>query len=185
MLTRAEKIYLAMTLGFLAAGWGIKTWRRASVRIGPMADPATLALDSLRVADSLRGADSLRLADSPRDVGPTRSADASPSADSLPAAGSLVPPVEPASDPVKDRSTERPRASHAGRAPKAAATGPVNVNRAEAAELMHVKGIGEKTASAIVAYRRANGPFKDVRDLLRIKGIGEKKLEKLAPHLIL
>jgi competence protein ComEA len=50
---------------------------------------------------------------------------------------------------------------------------------------MRIKGVGEKTAAAILAYRRAHGPFRDVRELLQIKGIGEKKLEKLRPHIIL
>jgi competence protein ComEA len=50
---------------------------------------------------------------------------------------------------------------------------------------MRIKGVGEKTAAAILAYRRAHGPFRDVRELLRIKGIGEKKLEKLRPYIIL
>lgn len=172
MLTRAEKIYLAMTLGFLAAGSGIRIWRKASVRIGPVADAATLTLDSLRSADSLRAVDS------------TRSADATPAPDTASPA-MAVPSLEHAPVPVNDPSIKHGRPPRAARASIDDATGPVNLNRAEAPELMRVKGIGGKTAEAIIAYRRANGPFKDVRDLLQIKGIGEKKLEKLAPHLIL
>jgi len=55
----------------------------------------------------------------------------------------------------------------------------VNLNTASAAQLQEVKGIGVKTAAAIVAYREAHGAFKSVDDLTHVKGIGEKKLSKL------
>ncbi|MBF4694887.1 helix-hairpin-helix domain-containing protein [Fusibacter sp. Q10-2] len=46
-------------------------------------------------------------------------------------------------------------------------------------ELMHFKGIGEKTAQAIIDYRELHGEFTDFKALLSVKGIGEKKLEQL------
>lgn len=46
-------------------------------------------------------------------------------------------------------------------------------------ELMHFKGIGEKTAQAIIEYREQYGGFTDFKALLLVKGIGEKKLEQL------
>ena len=69
-------------------------------------------------------------------------------------------------------------------APAAAATpssaaGRVNLNRASAAELTVLNGIGEATAAKIVADREANGPFATVDDLMRVPGIGEKKLAAL------
>ncbi|MCX7827833.1 MAG: helix-hairpin-helix domain-containing protein [Thermanaerothrix sp.] len=57
----------------------------------------------------------------------------------------------------------------------------VNVNRAGLEELKALPGVGDKTAQAILDYRAANGPFRDVKDLLKVKGIGPKKLEKMAP----
>jgi competence protein ComEA len=48
-------------------------------------------------------------------------------------------------------------------------------------ELKSLPGVGDKTAQAILDYRAANGPFRDVKDLLKVKGIGPKKLEKMAP----
>jgi len=46
-------------------------------------------------------------------------------------------------------------------------------------QLQRFKGIGVKTAEAIVAYRECNGPFKTFEELTAVKGIGEKKLNQL------
>jgi len=59
----------------------------------------------------------------------------------------------------------------------------VNINNATIEELQAVKGIGPKTAAAIVAYRDAHGAFKHVDDLENVKGSGEKKLEKIENKL--
>jgi competence protein ComEA len=69
--------------------------------------------------------------------------------------------------------------------PLYAAQGVINVNTATKEELMMLPGIGEKTASAIVAYRKVNGPFKTIDDMTKIKGISKKKLDKLRPSLVL
>ena len=56
---------------------------------------------------------------------------------------------------------------------------PVNINRASAARIAAaMKGVGLKTASAIVAYRQANGPFKSIDELAEVKGIGMATLSK-------
>jgi len=59
----------------------------------------------------------------------------------------------------------------------------VDVNTATVEQLQQVKGIGAKTAAAIVAYRKAHGPFASLDDLTGVKGIGKKKLEKLRDSL--
>lgn len=60
-----------------------------------------------------------------------------------------------------------------------ALAGPVNVNTADAATLStELKGVGDKTAAAIVAYREANGPFETIDDLKRVKGVGDAIIEK-------
>ena len=56
--------------------------------------------------------------------------------------------------------------------------GKINLNKATAAELSQLKGIGMKYAERIVEYRDKNGPFKNVEDLLNVQGIGQKILEK-------
>ena len=61
----------------------------------------------------------------------------------------------------------------------AAATGKVDLNRATAADLDTLPGIGPATAQKIVDDRTANGPFKTVEDLMRVSGIGEKKFDAL------
>lgn len=53
-----------------------------------------------------------------------------------------------------------------------AAAETININTAGKAELMAVRGIGEKRAEAIIAYREQHGPFKSVDDLANVQGIG-------------
>ena len=62
-------------------------------------------------------------------------------------------------------------------------SGPVDLNRATAAELQDVPGIGPAIAARIVAYREENGPFRQVDELVRVKGLGEKTVARIAPHV--
>ena len=50
----------------------------------------------------------------------------------------------------------------------------VDVNTAGEKELATLKGVGEKKAKAIVAYRKSHGCFKSVDDFKSVKGIGPK-----------
>lgn len=59
------------------------------------------------------------------------------------------------------------------------ATGKVDLNRATAAELDALPGVGPSTAQKIVDDRAANGPFRKVEDLMRVSGIGRKKFDAL------
>lgn len=71
-------------------------------------------------------------------------------------------------------------AAGAGASSGSAAGGRVNINRATAAELDTLPGVGPSTAEKIVADREANGPFATTEDLKRVSGIGDKKYEELA-----
>jgi competence protein ComEA len=59
----------------------------------------------------------------------------------------------------------------------------VNINTADEAGLMAIKGIGKSKAKAIIEYREKNGPFKSLDELTKIKGIKEKSLQKLKDQL--
>lgn len=55
----------------------------------------------------------------------------------------------------------------------------VNLNTADAKSLTTLKGIGDKRAEAIVAYRKQHGAFKTMDDLMGVKGMTKKRLTKL------
>lgn len=57
--------------------------------------------------------------------------------------------------------------------------GPLDLNRATAAELEKLPGIGPTLAARIVNWRETHGPFRSVEDLLSVPGIGPKTLENL------
>ena len=54
----------------------------------------------------------------------------------------------------------------------------VDINSADSQTLADaLQGVGESKAQAIVAYRKANGPFRSAEELTQVKGIGERILE--------
>ncbi len=59
----------------------------------------------------------------------------------------------------------------------------VDLNRATAAQLQYLSGIGPKMATRIIDYRRAKGPFASVEDLVQVRGIGAVTLKKIRPLL--
>ncbi len=62
-------------------------------------------------------------------------------------------------------------------------TGPIDLNRASAGQLMRLPGIGPKIARRIVDDRNRRGPFTSVDELTRVKGIGQKTLERLGSKI--
>lgn len=76
------------------------------------------------------------------------------------------------------------RASPSARAERgraAPAGGPVDVNRATAAQLESLPGIGPALAARILAHRERNGPFRSPEELGEVPGIGAAKLQRLRP----
>jgi competence protein ComEA len=61
------------------------------------------------------------------------------------------------------------------RVSKTVHSGPINVNRATAAQLDSLDGIGPVIAKRIIEYRKVNGPFATVEDLQKVSGIGTAK----------
>jgi competence protein ComEA len=53
----------------------------------------------------------------------------------------------------------------------------IDINKADIETLALLKGVGEKRAKAIIAYRELNGEFKSLDDLSYVKGIGRRTLE--------
>ncbi|MBE9516090.1 MAG: helix-hairpin-helix domain-containing protein [Proteobacteria bacterium] len=65
-------------------------------------------------------------------------------------------------------------------------SGPVNINKADAAALStELRGIGMSKAEAIVAYRKKHGLFKSADDLAKVKGIGLKTISKNRQNILL
>jgi len=60
-----------------------------------------------------------------------------------------------------------------------AAGGSIDLNRADAAALESLPGIGPKIAGEIIRHREERGRFSSVEDLLTVKGIGPAKLSAI------
>jgi competence ComEA-like helix-hairpin-helix protein len=60
---------------------------------------------------------------------------------------------------------------------------PIDLNRASAADLDAIPGLGPALAQRIVDYRQAHGPFTQIEDLMAVSGIGPQNLPKLKPYL--
>ncbi|TDH04469.1 hypothetical protein EPR50_G00152970 [Perca flavescens] len=55
----------------------------------------------------------------------------------------------------------------------------MNINTATPAQLMSIRGITEKIAKNIVAYRAEHGPFRTIEDLVRVNHINSSLLDKI------
>lgn len=62
---------------------------------------------------------------------------------------------------------------------------PLDLNRATAADLEAVPGLGPVLARRLVQYREEQGPFRNLEQLLDISGIGAAKLAQIRPYLAL
>ena len=137
--------------------------------IGEVAEPGLKTLEpGARVADALAAAQPLPGAETLALNHAQRLSDGQ-QLHILPSGAAPAPaPGEPA--PAGDNSSS-PGGSASGSG--------VSLNSATAEELTELKGVGEVTAHAIVAYREEHGGFKDVEELLEVSGIGPAKLAQL------
>ncbi|MBO4927769.1 MAG: helix-hairpin-helix domain-containing protein [Clostridiales bacterium] len=55
----------------------------------------------------------------------------------------------------------------------------ININTADAASLVLLPGIGDKTAQKIIDYREENGSFACVEDIMNVPGIGKNKFMEI------
>jgi competence protein ComEA len=100
---------------------------------------------------------------------PNPSRAASRPIDSAPA----LSPATARSAPTNPKSLSQPASS---------AAGVVNLNDANADQLVLLPGVGPSKAAAIIAYRKSH-PFKRLEDLTRVKGFGRKTFSRLRPLL--
>lgn len=63
------------------------------------------------------------------------------------------------------------------------AAGSIDVNRAAAAELARVPGIGRSVAQRIVELRQLQGPFASLDELLDVAGMTQSRLERARAYL--
>jgi competence protein ComEA len=73
-------------------------------------------------------------------------------------------------------------AAAGGGSPASSGGGPgglVNLNRATAAELEELPGVGPVLAERIITFRETNGGFRSISDLQQVSGIGEKTFAEL------
>ena len=61
--------------------------------------------------------------------------------------------------------------------------GIIDINDAEAGDLLALPGIGETIAGNIITERMLNGPFYYPEDLLSVKGIGKYKLNQIRDYI--
>ncbi len=59
----------------------------------------------------------------------------------------------------------------------------IDPNKATAADLQAIPGIGPVLSERIVQYREEHGPFDTSDDLIRVRGIGPKTLERIRPFV--
>jgi competence protein ComEA len=138
--------------------------------------PAVFAASNTAArADPARASGAERARASGTDPAPTSPADSPPS------------PRPPCSCPcAASRAGEgEPNASALSPSAPAPSEPRVALNRASAAELRRLPGVGAKRAEAILQLRQRLGRFRKPTDLLRVKGIGPRTLERMLPHLVL
>lgn len=66
-----------------------------------------------------------------------------------------------------------------GNTPAEAGEQRVNLNTADAEQLMTLTGIGAAKAAAILAYREAHGAFASIEEIMNVQGIKENTFQKI------
>jgi competence ComEA-like helix-hairpin-helix protein len=111
--------------------------------------------------------------------------DRAPASFDVPDASST--PARPERHEPRSRPPERPEPAARRPAPskRTPTTPPIDVNRANEAELQGLPGVGSVLAARIVEARERDGPFASLDDLRRVRGLGRSKLERLASSIAL
>lgn len=59
----------------------------------------------------------------------------------------------------------------------------VSINSASVEQLDAIPGLGKKKAQAVIDHIAQHGPLQSEADLVKVKGIGEKLAAKISPYL--
>lgn len=63
--------------------------------------------------------------------------------------------------------------------PAATSSDIININTADADQLIKLKGIGPALAQRIIEYREQNGAFNSIDEIKNVRGIGDKKFSDI------
>jgi competence ComEA-like helix-hairpin-helix protein len=148
--TRRQLVVLLVLLAIAGLGLAVGHWRRARPDV----------VDYLEQLD--------------RAPGPASTL-ASPRSDEGPAP---TPAAEPEPRPARRRWAPPESADPRGSASDAS-SGAIDLNRATAAELTRLPGVGPALARRIVDARDVGGPFARVDELARVRGMSARKVEQL------
>ncbi len=80
--------------------------------------------------------------------------------------------------PTEEEARERKASAEAAGATVEESDGRIDINTADATQLVTIPGIGETRAAAILAYREKNRPFAKVEDIMQVSGIKSALFEK-------
>ena len=69
--------------------------------------------------------------------------------------------------------------------PKKTEVALISINTGSYDQLITLKGVGDKTAQAIIDHRRDHGLFQTLDELMNVKGIGPKKYADILPYITL
>lgn len=85
--------------------------------------------------------------------------------------------------PTEEEARERKASAEAAGATVEESDGRIDINTADATQLVTIPGIGETRAAAILAYREKNGPFAKVEDIMQVSGIKSTLFEKMKDYI--
>ena len=85
--------------------------------------------------------------------------------------------------PTEEEARERKASAEAAGATVEESDGRIDINTADATQLVTIPGIGETRAAAILAYREKNGPFAKVEDIMQVSGIKSALFEKMKDYI--
>jgi competence protein ComEA len=198
-------VTVLVLVGLLGAGWALFRARPVAVATpgvvvtaSPTAAPAG-ASGTAPAATSGRSEIVVHVVGAVRRPGLVRLAEGARVQDALDAAGGLTRAARPGrlnlAQPLSDGqqvvigtagdsdSQVRDGSAPAGSPTGSSAAATVDLNRATAAELEQLPGVGPVTAAAILAWRSQHGRFSAVSELQQVDGIGPKTYAQIAPHV--